>query len=349
MIGDTLFPGKAVGKTDPFPISLEIDLTFEEKLNTAKSILKNTGLRFPLAPLILLCGHESSTSNNPYSASLDCGACGGHSGRANVLVAAEIFNDARVRNELGKSGVIIPNDTVFVPAVHDTTTDEVSVLFKTVTPELSENLSELKNWLSNATSINRRNRLPTLTRPATTDDSICIHRASDWSEVRPEWGLAKNGGFIAASRARTRLCSLGGRYFLHEYDFNRDPDLSILELILTAPVVVASWINLQYFASAMSPKFFGSGNKVIHNVVGQLGVLSGNGGDLQIGLPFQSVHTGTELYHDAIRLQVVIEAPEKAIREVIDKHILLNQLIGNEWMKVFSLKRESVEMQRVLP
>ena len=51
--------------------------------------------------------------------------------------------------------------------------------------------------------------------------------------------------------------------------------LRTLELILTAPVVVASWISLQYYGSTVAPQVFGGGNKLIHNVVGGIGVVEG--------------------------------------------------------------------------
>src|SRR3712207_7628689 len=38
-----------------------------------------------------------------------------------------------------------------------------------------------------------------------------------------------------------------------------------------------------------------------HNVVGLLGVLEGNGGDLKVGLPWQSVHDGKRYVHEPDR------------------------------------------------
>ena len=91
---------------------------------------------------------------------------------------------------------------------------------------------------------------------------------------------------------------LEGRAFLHSYDWRQDAGFKVLELILTAPVVVASWISLQYYGSTVAPDCFGGGNKLIHNVVGGLGVVEGNGGRLRPGLPWQSVHDGND-FHDS--------------------------------------------------
>ena len=67
---------------------------------------------------------------------------------------------------------------------------------------------------------------------------------------------------------KARGLDLGGRSFLHDYCWREDPDLSILELLMTAPMVVTNWINMQYHASTVDNRRYGSGNKVLHNVVG---------------------------------------------------------------------------------
>jgi uncharacterized protein YbcC (UPF0753/DUF2309 family) len=159
-----------------------------------------------------------------------------------------------------------------------------------------------------------------------------LRRSRDWAEVRPEWGLANNAAFVIAPRARTAGLPLDGRTFLHSYDHAQDPDLKVLELILTAPMVVTSWINLQYYASAVDNRSFGSGNKLIHNVTGQLGVLLGNGGDLMTGLPLQSVSDGAELRHEPLRLLVLVEAPRKSVQTILDRHPAVRDLVSHGWV-----------------
>ena len=165
-----------------------------------------------------------------------------------------------------------------------------------------------------------------------------IHRRSrDWSEIRPEWGLAGCQAFIAAPRRRTVGKRMEGRAFLHDYDWKQDKSFSVLELILTAPVVVASWISLQYYGSTVAPDVFGGGNKLLHNVTGGIGVVEGNGGPLRVGLPWQSVHDGTRYAHDPLRLSVCIEAPREAMSEILGRHASLRALFDNGWLHLFAL------------
>jgi uncharacterized protein YbcC (UPF0753/DUF2309 family) len=106
---------------------------------------------------------------------------------------------------------------------------------------------------------------------------------------------------------------------------------------MTAPVVVASWISLQYFGSTVAPKLFGSGNKLLHNVVGGVGVLEGNGGAIRAGLPWQSIHDGEKYAHDPLRLAVCIEAPIEAMSDVLSRNTGVRQLFDNTWMHLYAM------------
>jgi uncharacterized protein YbcC (UPF0753/DUF2309 family) len=164
-----------------------------------------------------------------------------------------------------------------------------------------------------------------------------LARSRDWAQLRPEWGLANNASFIVAPRAFTRNIDLGGRSFLHDYSWQKDTDHAVLELIITAPMIVTNWINLQYYASVVDPVKYGSGNKMLHNVVGEhIGVFEGNGGDLRIGLPIQSVHDGDNWRHQPLRLSVFIAAPTDAISKIVNAHCAVRELLDNGWLFLFA-------------
>ncbi|HAP76985.1 MAG TPA: DUF2309 domain-containing protein, partial [Acidimicrobiaceae bacterium] len=161
------------------------------------------------------------------------------------------------------------------------------------------------------------------------------------------WGLAGNAAFIVAPRQRTRHLDLAGRTFLHDYDWRLDPDLMVLTTIMTAPMVVTNWINLQYHASTVDHRRYGSGNKVLHNVVGgRLGVFEGNGGDLRIGLSMQSLHDGDSLRHAPLRLSVFIEAPRASIEAVIGAHEVVQQLVLNGWLHLLRIDPADGSVER---
>lgn len=304
----------------------------DSRVALCAGILKNLGLTEGFARLVVVCGHEAGVVNNPYKAGLACGACGGHSGAPNARVVAGMLNDPRVRAGLADQGIAIPQDTWFVPAVHDTTTDQIRLMDTGGLPASHEaDVRQLDQWIDEAGRLTRAERSGRLSEQ---DGESLMRRGRDWSEVRPEWGLAGNAAFIVAPRSRTRGLDLGGRVFMHNYDPAKDPDHSVLELILTAPMIVTSWINLQYYASATDNQHFGSGTKTLHNVVGNFGVLSGNGGDLKTGLPWQSVHDGAQLQHQPLRLLVIVESTRAALDTIIRKHASVRDLVENGWLTI---------------
>lgn len=307
----------------------------------AMGILRPGGTRV-LAPIVLLAGHGGRSANNAHASGLDCGACGGHGGAPNARLAAALLNDPGARREAARLGVAIPDDTAFVAAIHDTSTDEVRILDRDRIPASHHgHLAELERVLAAASAATRAERAPTLGIVGLDDRGLLAtlrHRANDPGEVRPEWALARNAAFIAARRARTRGLPLAGRTFLHEYDPMADPDGATLEAILSAPMVVASWINLQYLASTVDNETLGAGDKNLHNRVGELGVVLGNGGDLRTGLPLQSVHAPDgRWFHEPLRLQVVVEAPWERVRAVLERQPGVRALVEHEWVRLLVL------------
>jgi uncharacterized protein YbcC (UPF0753/DUF2309 family)/NADH:ubiquinone oxidoreductase subunit 5 (subunit L)/multisubunit Na+/H+ antiporter MnhA subunit len=309
------------------------------RISLAEQALKAMSLTDGFARLVLLVGHGANVVNNPHASALHCGACGGYSGEVNARLLAALLNDDQVRAGLCARGIRIPPDTLFVGALHDTTTDAVEIYERDhICPAHDEDLKQAKSWVEAAGALARAERVRRLPRASGVQD--VARRARDWAEVRPEWGLAGCQAFIAAPRRRTAGESFQGRAFLHEYEWRRDEGFEMLELILTAPVVVASWISLQYYGSTVAPEVFGAGNKLLHNVTGGVGVVEGNGGLLRAGLPWQSVHDGQRLVHEPLRLAVVIEAPREAISAILKRHAEVRALFDNRWLYLLALDDE---------
>jgi uncharacterized protein YbcC (UPF0753/DUF2309 family) len=219
-------------------------LAVEERCQLAEDVLRAMSLTQGLARLVLLVGHAAATRNNPQAAALNCGACCGQSGEVNARAAAALLNDTDVRAGLASRGIQIPTTTKFVAGLHNTTTDDVTLFDVDGTAGPSTHVREiadLRATLERASTVVRRERAPKLGLDKLSDTELhaaVVERSRNWAEVRPEWGLAGNATFIVAPRERSRHLDLEGRAFLHDYRFEEDKDFAILELIMTAPLVV---------------------------------------------------------------------------------------------------------------
>lgn len=319
----------------PTLFDLDTAMSVDEQVLTAETILTTMGMsRF--APLVVLLGHGATTTNTPYRSALDCGACGGHRGGSSARIAAALLNTPAVRDGLAARGIVIPDATMFVGGEHDTVTDRVVVHDKQTLSERHRSiLRALEVDFSVAGRRLRRERLAELPGGRRSGAEAEVQRrAADWAQVFPEWGLARNAAIVIGPRALTRGVSLDRRAFLHSYDPDADVDGTALTTILTAPLVVAHWINAQYYFSTVAPEVLGAGTKTVHNLVGGLGVLAGPDGDLRIGLPQQSVRTRAGLHHEPLRLLAVVAAPLDRIDRIIARHDVVRDLVEGGWVRL---------------
>jgi len=338
LVCDAVGIGPKPAAPEPPPV-LTPGLTPEAKAATAAAVLRAMSMTQRHARLILLAGHGATVTNNPHQSAYHCGACGGHTGEVSARLLAALLNDPETRAGLPALGITLPEDTVFLAALHDTTTDAVTLYEDDAAPSHAGDIARARIWLAQAGGLTRGERA--LRLPGASAATLPA-RALNWAEPRPEWGLAGCAAFIAAPRAVTRGADLGGRAFLHSYDWRHDAGFATLDLILTAPVVVASWISLQYYGSSVAPEAFGAGDKLIHNVVGGIGVVEGNGGTLRAGLPWQAVHDGAALAYEPLRLSVLVEAPREAISAILARHKSVRALFDNGWLHLFALEEGRV-------
>ncbi|RMB60074.1 putative inorganic carbon transporter subunit DabA [Tessaracoccus antarcticus] len=338
----------------------QVGPTLEEKAGIAAGMLRAIGLVQGFAPLLVVCGHEAAVANNAFAAAYDCGACGGNSGRINAQVVASMLNEPAVRERLVEQGITIPTGTLAIAAVHNTTTDVLEL--DASSPGWESHRAELELLQYQARPAGQRSvaqRMAFLpSRPgdsrSRTAQENAARRSADWSEPMPEWGLAGNLAMVVGPRRMTAGLDLAGRVFLQSYDATLDtPEHGILEQILTAPVVVGQWINAQYYFSTIAPETFGAGDKTTHNVVGDVGVITGSHGDLRTGLPWQSlspVDLRTDplaARHEPARLMVVVAAAPEAVAAVLRRQPDLYGLLTNRWLRILCITDahpEPVEM-----
>ena len=204
-----------------------------------------------------------------------------------------------------------------------------------------EAIQKMKQDLEKARQINSAVRLKQLQVPNGNAHHSRL-RSQDWAQVRPEWGLARNAAFIVAPRDISAPLNLEGRCFLHSYDYTRDAEGRSLTGILTAPMVVAEWINTQYLFSTLDNVAYGGGSKITKNITGKTGIMQGNASDLMTGLPLQSVYRSDgEAYHEPQRLMTVVYAPRPMLDAIIHAQPVLQKLFGNGWVQLACIEPDS--------
>ncbi|MBQ1782599.1 MAG: DUF2309 family protein [Gammaproteobacteria bacterium] len=324
-----------------FRDGLPLGLSLEQRVTLTAQALRGIGLTRDFAPLVVIVGHGSRSRNNPYAAKLECGACGGAAGGFNARVLAALANEPAVRAGLAAEGIAIATETVFVAAEHQTALDQLQLLEPPPLHGAAEkSWRQLEQSLPAALATVRHERLaqlPDIQRRPPLDSAESWRRTDDWSEVRPEWGLVGNAAIIIAERSFTAGHNLGARVFLHNYPWQTDVDGSLLAGIVSGPVTVAQWINLQYYASTVAPQLHGSGSKTTQTITDGLGVMQGNGSDLLAGLPWQSVMASdSDCRHLPQRLLVVIQAPRARIDQLLASHADFRRKVTNGWLLLTS-------------
>lgn len=318
--------------------------TLEEMCFRVRMLLESTGMIKSIAPLIIIMGHGSFSTNNPYRSAYDCAACGGRPGRLNPRVFALMANRQDVRDALKNENFIIPENTHFVGAFHNTCTDEVEYFDTDLIPDkLLKLFSRLKSDIELARSRNALERCRRFDETHIHNEKEAIahveSRAHHIAQPRPEYGHATNAFAIIGRRDLSRNLFLDRRAFLISYDHTIDPNRNSLKSILRAAVPVGMGINLDYYFSAIDNQRYGAGSKLPLNITSLLGLMTGYCSDLRTGLPSQMVEI-----HEPVRLLVIIELDPQEILKILPDLPEVETLIVNRWVQVMAYKSESNEI-----
>lgn len=338
---------------------LQIGFTIEEMTIRAYEMLAGINLTNNFSSIVYLLGHGSSSANNPFYATMDCGACSCKPGSVNARVMSSILNKKEVRKKLTEKGIEIPENTQFIGGLHDTARDEFYFFDQEILNEENRKKHDQNKRLFNeALALNAKERSRKFASINTKKSPNKIlkevkTRTISLFEPRPELDHATASMCVIGRRAITKNLFLDRRAFLNSYDYSSDLNGEKLKKILGAASPVCGGINLSYYFSKVDNQNLGSGSKLPHNVMGLFGIANGTDGDLRPGLPIQMVEL-----HDPIRLLMLVEHFPEIVIDVIKSDSSLYEWYANEWMilavihpftkEIFVFKDEQFKVYEIL-
>jgi uncharacterized protein YbcC (UPF0753/DUF2309 family) len=326
---------------------LQVGFSIEEMANRVEGILKSIGLVENFAPLVYVVGHGATSVNNTHFAGYDCGACSGRPSSVNAKVLSFAANHVKVREILAERGILIPIETQFLPALHDTTRDEIVFYDETLLSKKNK-ISHKENSITftNALANNAKERSRRFDTINSSESISKVHekiknRSVSLFEPRPELNHATNALCIVGRRSVSDHLFLDRRSFMNSFDYEVDPKGDYLAGILNAVAPVGGGINLEYYFSRVDNHKLGAGSKLPHNVMGLIGVANGIDGDLRPGLPSQMIEV-----HDPLRLLIVVEHFPEIVKYAITKVPSTYEWFINNWVNLVALHPETKELYR---
>ncbi len=327
----------------------QIGLSQDEQVEQIAAYLKLTGFTRGFSQLIVLMAHRSRQLNNPHILAYGCGACSGRFGGPNARAFVNIANDATIRKLLAeKHQIIIPEDSWFVAAEHDTTGDQIEWFDTDLIPDTHKHaFRQFKQHVIQASSLSAQERC---IRFASAPQSISVKQAATHVRARaaspdqPRAELGHQGCAVAFIGRRSTHQGIfwDRRAFMVSYDPFNDPDGNTLQAQLLGNGVVGVGIAMDYYFSRIQNGYLGSGNKATHNIAGNFGVMDGTSSDLQTGLARQM----TEL-HEPMRLLVIVETTLETIETVYERQKDIRRLVDNEWIILAVKNPDTAEIHEV--
>lgn len=324
---------------------LQIGYTIDEMTNRVEGLLKSTGLVTNFGPIVYMVGHGASSVNNTHYAGYDCGACSGRPGSVNARAISYMANHTEVRKQLAARGIVIPLETEFVGALHDTTRDEIVFYDELLLSPSNAQLHEKnKAVFGQALHLNAKERSRRFESIDTHKEAAKVHeavklRSVSLFEPRPELNHATNTLCVVGRRSLTEHLFLDRRAFMNSYDYQIDPEGKYLLSILNAAAPVCGGINLEYYFSRVDNHKLGAGSKLPHNVMGLIGVSNGFEGDLRPGLPSQMIEV-----HDPLRLLIIVEHLPAVVLNTIQQNPATFEWFDKRWVMLAVAHPETHEI-----
>jgi uncharacterized protein YbcC (UPF0753/DUF2309 family) len=325
---------------------LHLGFASEEMALRVKNVLQSIGLAEHFAEIVYVVGHGASSVNNPYYAGYDCGACSGRPGSVNARVFAQMANKPEVRKILAQAGIDIPANTLFIPALHDTTRDEIFFFDDSSLGAFAQKHSYFKTLFKEALVDNAALRAG---RFELIDSDLSRHKkhqllkdkSNSLFEPRPEWNHTDNALCIVGMEDIYTRLDLDKRAFLNSYNYRLDEAGTALEMILSAAIPVCGGINLEYYFSRMDQQKFGAGTKLPHNVIGLFALTNGVEDDLRPGLPSQMIEI-----HTPFRILFLVEQEPRIVLKVLMNNPKLLEWVQNQWVWMVALDPKTNELYR---
>jgi uncharacterized protein YbcC (UPF0753/DUF2309 family) len=320
---------------------LQVGYTIEEMTARAEGFLRGIGLIKTFAPIVYIMAHGSSSANNPHHGAHDCGACSGRPGATNARVMAFILNHPKVRAILTSKGITIPGTTQFVGSMHDTAADMIGYYDEeNLNAENAAKHLINKQSFETALDLNAKERSRRFASINTKQEikkvrKEILERSVSLYEPRPELGHGTNTLCIVGRRIITKGLFLDRRAFLNSYDYQTDPEGTVLTNVMKPIGLVCGGINLEYYFSRVDNIKMGAGTKLPHNVMGLFGVANSSDGDLRPGLPWQMIEV-----HDPVRLLVIVEHRPDIVLKAIQSSPEVFEWYKNEWVHIAALHPE---------
>jgi uncharacterized protein YbcC (UPF0753/DUF2309 family) len=245
---------------------LQVGFTVAEMADRVENLLLGIGLNQHFPPIVYAVAHGSSSANNPHHGAHDCGACSGRPGSVNSRVFSFMANHKEVRKLLKSRGLIIPENTQFIGALHDTASDEMAFYdLEILSPE--NKVIHYANALNfeEALDLNAKERSRRFASIKTNNHIKHVRKAIrkrsvSYFEPRPELGHGTNALCFIGNRQLTKGLFLDRRAFMNSYDYRTDLNGERLLGVMKPIPIVCGGINLEYYFSRVDNYKMGAGN-----------------------------------------------------------------------------------------